>query len=84
MKLIDLLIKIEKNEIEPIIYFRINTSGYNFTIKYLYYDFIIEDVYSSFNRSLYKKGESFESLILLSLNKTIEILDNKEKEEKNV
>lgn len=77
MKLIDLLNKIANNEIEPILYFRINTAGYNLILKYLYYDFIIEEVISSDNTSLFKKGDKFD-LILYSLNKSIEILRGKD------
>lgn len=80
MKLIDLLIKISNNEIEPPLYFRINTLGHNFIIKYLYFAFIIEDVKTSFNRSLFKKGENF-NMILSSLNKTVEIIKSKDDKE---
>lgn len=80
MKVIDLLNKIANNEIKPPLYFRINTLGHNFILKYLYFSFVIEDVKSSFNKSLFKNGEKFD-LILSSLNKTIEILD---KENNNV
>lgn len=74
MKLIELLNKIANNEIEPPLYFKINTLGHNFILKYLYFRFVIEDVKSSFNKSLFKNGENFD-FILSSLNKTIEILD---------
>lgn len=76
MKLINLLDKIAKNEIEPIIYFRINTFGYNFIIKYLYFEFIIEKVDTSFSKCLFKKGECFNKYILSSLNKEITILED--------
>jgi len=77
VKLIDLLNKISNNEIEPPLYFRINTAGHNFVIEYLYFDFIIEDVKTSFSSTCFKKGESFD-MILSSLNKTIEIIKGKE------
>lgn len=80
MKLINLLDKIANSEIKPIIYFRINSFGYNYIIKYLYYEFIIEEVDSSFSTNLFKKGESFNKYILSSLNKEITIIENKFKE----
>lgn len=79
MKVIDLLNKIANNEIEPPLYFRINIIGHNFILKYLYYGFVIEDVKSSFNSSLFKKGEEF-NLIISSLNKTIEIIEGEDDE----
>lgn len=84
MKFIDLLNKISKNEIEPIIYFRVNLLGHNFIIKYLYFDFIIEKVDSSFNRSLFKKGDSINNILLSALNKKIEIITNFDKLNKEV
>jgi len=53
MKLIDLLYKISKDEVEPPLYFRINTFGYNFVIKYLYFEFIIIEVKSSFTNCMF-------------------------------
>ena len=59
MKLIDLLYKISKDEVEPPLYFRINTFGYNFVIKYLYFEFIIVEVKSSFTDCMFKKRRLF-------------------------
>ena len=74
MKLINLLEKIENDEIKPIIYFRINTFGYNFIIKYLYFHFIIIDVEGSFKNNIVKNKDFFDEFILYSLNKNIEII----------
>lgn len=77
MKLIDLLIKISNNEIEPIIYFRLNYCGHNMIIRYLYYNFKIVNVKSSFSKSIFKKGEDF-NFIISALNKKVEIIDYEE------
>lgn len=76
MKLINLLDKIANDEIKPILFFRINTMGHNFIIKYLYFEFIIEEVDTSFSINLFKKGESFNKYVLSSLNKEVIILDD--------
>lgn len=76
MKVIDLLVKIANDEIKPVIYFRVNLLGHNLIIKYVYFSFIVEKVYSSFSKSAFKEGESIDNIILTSLNRQIEIIDN--------